>query len=99
VRVGLTLLLAAFVALQVLDIITTFIGLRVGCAEVNSMHRTLGQIPFFLLKMVFVIYAIAALRLIPDLPVIRRTKRLVLTVLVTGALLTVLWSVAILLQT
>jgi len=93
-----TLLLSSFVVLQVLDVLTTVVGLRVGCVELNPMYAALGTNVFFGVKGVYTVLAASAFMLLPNWTPVWQLKWTVLTILVVAALVVVVWNAFVLVQ-
>ena len=90
----MTILLSSFALLTVLDILTTQIALGAGGIELNPLYYSLGNRLFYLLKIGFVLYVMAAIRFLPEL---KKLKLLVLVALVLVMSAVVSWNMLYLL--
>lgn len=88
--------LVAYIALQILDVITTLIGLSGsdGTIEANPLHNLLGGPLFFTAKMTIMVVSVA---LLIKLPAPQISKNIVLAILLLGTLVFVLNNIRVIL--
>jgi hypothetical protein len=89
-------MLIVFVILQILDVLSTELGLRMGHTEGNPLYHSLGALPFYLVKAVIVMWAVAILTFLPGLFTL---KRVITIILVVGSSFILLRNIIIILAT